>query len=243
MVSPEVPAQKFREFVSLGKAFQRLGQALFGSDWRDDCIVLSPGWLRDELADEAPIIPDPNDPERTMLLRQRGIPIASHQMVECYETTRDKLLDALWSGRVLSLGIARNGFEMSVPRQAWKDRTGVFRVSIADSEVIYQADGSLTVWEIKLDATTVSALIKLVENKRQSRRRKEASKKYPKGGRPTTHNWDYILGLADAEYRSKNPPASIRECARRVQEKLRQENKAVPGDSHLRDRISKYRRD
>ncbi len=82
MVSPEVPAQKFREFVSLGKAFQRLGQALFGSDWCDDCIVLSPGWLRDELADEAPIIPDPNYPEEIARLLQRGVRIASHQMVE-----------------------------------------------------------------------------------------------------------------------------------------------------------------
>ena len=168
------------EVVSLCEAFQRLGQAMFGPRWVETCTCLSPGRFRAELADEAPIIPDPNFPEETLALQQQGHQIASARMVECYEKTRDALLEALWLGQVPSLGITADGRDESVPKQAWKDRTGRFVVSISDSEVTEKENASARMWRVKIDATALSDLIGQVKATRQTEEPQPSSAMTPK---------------------------------------------------------------
>ncbi len=242
MTTDKTPDQT--NWITLHEAFNRVGRAIFGRAWRENCARLGPARLWLELDFEPLEVPEWDDPEATeeqnRLVREGIIELATPEEVRCFENATAALYEALWHGDVKSMGRREDGTEESVPREAWLDKTGKFQISIGDSEAVRKAGASRHTWVVEIDASSLGTVIQKLDRARIRELRQEAAKKGPRGGAPQKYKWGEIERRIIERRKTTPPPKSKAALAREIEAALLSdgwEKTSIPDRDHISKRI------
>jgi len=238
------------DWVSLTKAFNDIGRMKFGVKWDEDTILLSPGAFRLETPDEAlPLRIDysirDNHPEDWCEYLE-DLPAglrAPEEMIRHYDETKELLLDAIWKGEIKVDAIASDGALSDVPKEAWKDRTGAFKISFPDSEIYrFKPKSSAETWRIRIDSNDLQTFVEKVDAERRSAVRTKAANENPdEGGRPFKYDWPMIEQYIAEELKKSPKNVSNSKIARRVATWLEDKGIDPPHDSQLRAAVKRVR--
>lgn len=206
-----------RSYHSLDQAFELVGKARYGNEWRGTEVECFGG------EDHRP---KDNEPNLT-------------QHVERYLGAREDLFEFLHGREEEVEGIAETGQMSSVPRHVWKGITGPFEISIRKSKVWGDRKTGKS-WRVHVDKGELHVVL---QAHRDRRRRAGQGNFKGKGGAPLLFDWDRIVEVIVRAYEKDPPPASRAEAARLVAETLEHANISVPGYTSLRIRIRKLDED
>lgn len=233
-------------YISLRDAFVSLGKAVFREDWDEDCLRLGSGSYWHDL--EIPTLYDPtkiqpeNQKEIADLEFQGLISKASQSKRECYYGTLDKILSGLWKSEFHAVAILKDGSVQEIKNTVWKNDTGIYNLSIADSLVYVRKGNSRETWEVRIDrkgfdpvlANAVSVAAAHVDTSKSGRP--------PKFKPPVIARINTVIAQVHAE---SNDVVSINRCYRRCDEIMRRERwdkEDIPKQTTLKNLIKKYKK-
>lgn len=207
-----------RSYHSLDQAFELVGKARYGNEWRGTEVDCFGG------EDHRPKDDNPN--------------LTQHE--ERYLGARVDLFEFLYDREEEVEGLAESGKNSSVPAYAWKCITDDFEICIRDGKVWQGNRVSGKSWRVHVDKGELHVVL---QAHRDRRRRAGQGNFKGKGGAPLLFDWDRIVEVIVRAYEKDPPPASRAEAARLVAETLEHANISVPGYTSLRIRIRKLDED
>ena len=190
MSNPDSRPASHDNWTNLKIAFNRVGQAYFGSSWHKDTILLSPGRFRDRMKDsEIPeIVSWPvDDPMHPFLARtemesiyQRVAYPAPETMARNYDFVRNNLLRATSQG-LLQIEVHEAG-KSWLPYESYQsqDPGGDYEISYDDSEIRKKKEDGSDWVEARIEKAGLGSFIMSVEAKIEARQKQSKRINEPK---------------------------------------------------------------
>jgi len=233
-------------YISLRDAFVSLGKAVFREDWDQDCLRLGSGSYWHDL--EIPTLYDPTkiEPEKQKEIAdfefQGLISRASKTKRECYYGTLDKILSCLWKSEFQAVGILKDGSVQEIENTVWKNDTGIYNISIADSRVYVRKGKSRETWEVSIDRKKFDPVLAKAVRVAASLVNTSTSGRPPKFKPLVIARINNVIAQVHAD---SNYVVSINRCYRRCDEIMRKERwdkENIPKQTTLKYLIKEYKK-
>ena len=206
MLEAETQLSTDDDWTNLKIAFNRIGQAYFGSIWHEDTVLLSPGRFREGMdPKELPqrVTWPTSDPMRPFLAKMElesiyqrvGYP-APENMISGYDFVEKNLRQAAAQG-ALRIELLRSG-ETWIPYASCKSCGDI---SFEDSEICIDSDGQPEWVQARIEKAGIGTFVELIEfkfeeQKSQAARSSEPAPPIPKETPKPKNDSDEELGQA-----------------------------------------------